>query len=137
MDNIELSVAHILGFIYLAFAHQTDGILTKEEQAEVWRKVRERSRKEYTYIRFAQIMDEVTAIYRRKMNDDDILDRVLEMADDLTNFPWFSKKQRILCLSDLIEIAKSDNSIEKEEQTWILKIAEVWQINKKTLNKML
>lgn len=137
MENIEFSVAHILGFIYLAFAHQTDGVLTKEEHVEIWRKIRDRSRSEYTYIRFAQIMDETTDIYRKKMNDDNIMDIVLELASDLKEFPWFTKKQRRLCIKDLIEIAKSDGNVETQEKIWLAKIAKVWEIEKQALNKLL
>jgi hypothetical protein len=136
MNNIELSVAHILGFIYLAFAHQTDGILTKEEQAEVWKKVRTRTKQEYPYVRFAQIMDEITHIYKLRMNDENIFELVLDLADELNNLPWFNHKQRILCLTDLKDIALSDAKFILEEKHWLKEIAKIWKIDNRSLQKI-
>ena len=129
MDNINLSVTHILGFIYLAFAHQTDGLLLKDEQAEVWRKVRERTRSEHTYIQFAKIMDEVTSLYKNKMLDENIFDIVKDLANDLKQFTWFNKKNRKKCIDDLIDIAKIDGKVQPKEQEWLKTLIETWDLN--------
>jgi hypothetical protein len=136
MHNIQLTPAHILGFIYIAFAHQTDGQFLPEEQKLIWQKLRNQIKNEMTHLQFTQMMDEMMRIYKLKMNDDNIFDIVTELAEQLTELEWLTHARKLECLKDLKEIGVADKKYIEAEKMWIYAIGKIWQVNRSTINKL-
>lgn len=136
MQNIELTPLHILGFIYIAFAHQTDGEFTHDEQKIVWQKLKSQIDNEIPYVQFTHLMDDMTRLYKLKMNDDNIVEVVMELAAELVEMEWFVKSRRLSCLKDLKAIALADDKFMESEKKWINRFSTIWQINRRTLNRL-
>lgn len=135
-QNIELTPLHNFGFIYLAFAHQTDGILTILETREIWRNAQKWAQKNRTQAEFAQVMDETMDWYRSKMHQENILETVLEVAATIGEYDWFDRKKRLAGLVDLKKIAWADHEFLENEHEWINRIAHLWEIDKRTLRRI-
>jgi uncharacterized tellurite resistance protein B-like protein len=136
MQNIQLTPYHILGFIYIAFAHQTDGEFSHEEQRVVWQKVKQLIGDALPYSEFTKLMDEVTRVYKLKMNEHNIEDIVMELAEQLLEHEWFTKHNGSTCLHDLKDIALADSSFHEKEKRWIAQLANIWGVNAKIINKL-
>ncbi len=130
------TLTHQLGFLYVAFAHQTDGVFAKEEQITIWKRLEEWPTIQLTKGEFAQLMDEIMIWYKIKLTEDAILSTVVEIAKELTDYPSFDTQRRLSALQDLKLIAKADNHVIVTELEWILTIGEIWEVPQKDLAKL-
>lgn len=131
------TLPHQLGFLYVAFAHQTDGWYSKPEQVMVWRRVKAWTQTRLTRGEFAQLMDEVMVWYKLQLAAQHILPTVVEIAKELTDYPSFDTRSRLLALKDLWHIARADNRIVDEEREWIRTIGEIWTVPQSDIDKIL
>lgn len=131
------TLTHQLGFLYLAFAHQTDGVFAKEEQVTIWKRLQDWPTVALTKGEFAQLMDEVMVWYKIQLSEGGILNTVIEIAKELTDYPSFSKKERIAALHDLQKIAKADNHVLATEKEWMQTIGEIWKVPPTDLNTII
>lgn len=131
------TLTHQLGFLYLAFAHQTDGVFAKEEQVTIWKRLQDWPTVALTKGEFAQLMDEVMIWYKIQLAEGGILNTVIEIAKELTDYPSFSKKKRITALHDLQKIAKADNHVLATEKEWMQTIGEIWKVPPTDLNTII
>ena len=129
MSQIKFTSAHYFGFLYLAFAHQTDGIYTREEQIAVWKLVTKWSEMEISKLEFAKLMDEVMTLYRSNVLNPDIEESIMDIARNINEYSWFCKDKKIESLEDLKKIALADNKYLRAEKRWIKNIAEIWSID--------
>ncbi len=126
---MNLTSIHYFAFLYLAFAHQTDGVYQKEERQMVWKLAKKWTRTELNTMEYNKTMDEVMSWYKSKMNNTDFIDDIFHVAEEIGNFDWFSVDDRRESLQDLYQIAIADRNYIKEERNWIRKIAKIWQID--------
>ncbi|OQY02923.1 MAG: hypothetical protein B6I20_06065 [Bacteroidetes bacterium 4572_117] len=131
MNLINITPTHYFGFLYLAFAHKTDGKYTREEQLTVWKMVEKWTGIKITKREFAKIMDEVMDWYKGKMYQEDFENEVFDIATKINEYKWFNKAKKEESIIDLKTIALADKRFIKNEKNWIKKIAEVWEINLK------
>lgn len=129
MKQIQTTPIHCLAFLYLAFAHQTDGELDSAERTAIWKRMIGWLDKEITRVEFAKTMDETIEWYQSKMLDNAIVEDVYDIAERLTEFEWFNKKKRIDSLRDLQMIAMADNKFTDNEKKWIKQIAQIWGVS--------
>ena len=137
MDLIKLTSTHYFGFLYVAFAHLTDGKYTREEQLTIWKIVTKWSKTEITKGEFGRIMDDVMNWYKQKMNEEDFEDEVFDIARRINEYDWFNHEEKIESLKDLKTIALADNNYIKNEKLWVRKIAKIWEIDPKAIKKIL
>ena len=130
------TITHKLGFLYLAFAHQTDGVFAKEEQVTIWKCLQNWPTIELNKGEFAQLMDEIMIWYKIKLSENAILPTVVEVAKELIDYPSFDKEQRLSALNDLKLIAKADNHVLVTELEWIQTIGEIWEIPLRQLSEI-
>ncbi|MBN1250491.1 MAG: hypothetical protein JXR51_12760 [Bacteroidales bacterium] len=137
MNTINLTSTHYFGFLYLAFAHQTDGIYSREEQISIWKLVVKWSEVELSRIEHAKIMDEVMLLYKSNILNTDFEEYIFDIARIINEYSWFCNSKKIESLKDLKTIALSDKKYLKSEKNWIKKIAEIWNIDKKKIQNIL
>ena len=127
-ENFTPIITHKIGFLYLAFAHQTDGIFAKAEQITLWKRVEDWTEIALTKGEFAQIMDEVMRWYKLEMADGTILQRVIEIAKELNLTPSFDYHHRVQALVDLMDIAMADTKVITQEVEWIQTLGNIWDV---------
>ena len=129
MSQIKLSCAHYFGFLYVAFAHKTDNIYTREEQIAVWKLVKKWSERNLQINEFTQTMDEVMILYKNYILNDDFEENIMYIAKNINDYDWFNDNKKLESSKDLHEIALADNKFLRNEKKWIKKIAEIWEID--------
>ncbi|MEN8122061.1 MAG: TerB family tellurite resistance protein [Bacteroidota bacterium] len=137
MNLIKLTSTHYFGFLYLAFAHLTDGKYVREEQLTIWKLITKWTGSQITKGEFACVMDDVMDWYKRTMNQEEFEEEVFDIARRINEYVWFDKEKKIESLKDLKEIALADNKYIKNEKLWIKKIAQIWEIDLRTLKNIL
>ncbi len=137
MNLINLTSTHYFGFLYLAFAHLTDGKYTREEQLTIWKLITKWTGSQITKGEFARVMDDVMDWYKRTVNQEDFEEEVFDIARRINEYIWFDKEKRIESLKDLKTIALADNRYIKNEKIWIKKIAQIWEIDLRALKNIL
>lgn len=137
VNLIKLRPAHYFGFLYVAFAHLTDGKYKRVEQRTIWHSVNKWLKQDLEHGDYACIMDEVMEWYKSKVNDEDFENEVFEIVECINDFSWFEKQDRIKSLNDLKQIAVSDNRFLKKEKAWILRIGEIWGLNNKEIENII
>ena len=128
MSQIKLNCVHYFGFLYVAFAHKTDNIYTSEERIAVWKLVKKWSERSLQINEFSKIMDEVMALYKNYILNDEFEENIMYIAKNISEYSWFTENKKLESLKDLHEIALSDNKYLRTEKKWIKKIAEIWGI---------
>ena len=119
MNLIKLKPAHYFGFLYVAFAHLTDGKYKRIEQLTIWQTVSKWLKQNIKPGDYACIMDEVMEWYKNKVYDENFEDEVFEIVECINDFSWFEKQDKIKSLNDLKQIAVSDKRFLKKEKAWI------------------
>ena len=137
MNLIKLTSTHYFGFLYLAFAHLTDGKYTHEEQLTIWKLIRKWTGSNITKGEFARAMDDVMDWYKRTMDQEDFEVEVFDIARRINEYIWFDKEKKIESLKDLKVIALADKRYIKNEKFWIKKIAQIWEIDLRALKNIL
>ena len=137
MNLIKLTSTHYFGFLYLAFAHLTDGKYTREEQLTIWKLIKKWTGSDITKGEFAHVMDEVMEWYKRTMNQEGFEKEVFDIARRINEYVWFDKEKRIESLKDLKIIALADNRYIENEKIWIKTIAQIWKIDLRALKNIL
>jgi len=129
VNLIKLSETHYFGFLYLAFAHYTDGKYTHEEQLAVWKSVRNWTLSEISGAEFAHIMDEVMEWYKHTMTQEGFEEEIFDIARRINEYSWFDKGKKLNSLKDLKEIALADEKFIKNERNWIRTIGRIWEVD--------
>jgi hypothetical protein len=137
MSTIKLTFIHYISFLYVAYAHQTDGIYCRDEQSSVWKCTKKWAKDILNHGEFSRIMDESMIWYKDLKDSETFHNDVMEIADRLNNFEWFNIEQKLESLKDLKIIALSDKLFLDSEKKWIRNIAHIWNIEPKLLRKVL
>jgi hypothetical protein len=137
VNLIKLKPAHYFGFLYVAFAHLTDGKYKRVEQLTIWQSVSKWLSAELKHGDYTCVMDEVMEWYKNKLHDEDFENEVFEIVECINDFSWFSKQDRIESLTDLKHIAVSDKRFLKKEKLWIRKIGTIWGLNLKEIENII
>ena len=122
-----LTFGHILGFLYLTFAHFTDGEITDEELSEITAKIGEWMGDEDPLGEntISETIDWYNSIKEIRLDTFDSL---------LTGFKKMTRwnNDRLVCiLDDLVDIAKADGNYDEEEKEWIRLFADVLELDYK------
>ncbi len=137
MNLIDLKPAHYFGFLYVAFAHLTDGKYKRIEQLTIWQSVNKWMQTELKAGEYSCIMDEVMEWYKAKMHDANFENEVFEIVECINDFKWFTKQKRIDSLNDLKQIAVSDKRFLKKEKAWIHKIGQIWGLSDREIENII
>lgn len=127
-NELNFSATHCFAFIYIAFAHQTDGKFLRSEQKVIWQTVTNWTSEGTSYMEFAKIMDESIKRYSELAQSETIFKTVKHLAEWLNSLEWFTLEKRLLALQNLNDIAEADDNFIEEEQIWIDSLAEIWKI---------
>jgi len=116
-----IKVIHCLSFLYLAFAHQTDGDLSDDERSVIRGKLNEWCPEE-SLDSISEYMDDAIDWYNGLDHDG----RINEIATIATNLKdnGFTGDNRKAVLNDLVSIAKSDGSYDETEKKWVVILAD-------------
>ncbi|MBA3546813.1 MAG: TerB family tellurite resistance protein [Nannocystis sp.] len=116
------SALHILGFVYLTFAHCTDGELAKEELDAI-------SRVLQSWLPDAPqaVISRVLVESAAWLNDVDTDDARLALAEQYAHLmrQQMSPKQRGAVLVNLIELARADGKVTTREELFIARLTEI------------
>lgn len=113
---------HCLSFLYLTFAHQTDGELTEDERSVIRTKLQEWiEQSDWDLSSVDNCMDEAITWY----NGLDVDGRINIMAGIAATLKdeGMTVEGRQAVLADLVSIAKSDGNYDEVERDWAQKLA--------------
>ncbi|MDF1548565.1 MAG: TerB family tellurite resistance protein [Bacteroidales bacterium] len=136
MHTINLTSIHYFGFIYLSFAHQTDGVYSKDEQNTLWKCLLKWMPENSEHAEFTKIMDETMQWYKKMKDDDDFQENLIIIAERMNDFDWFTEERKIESLKDLKAIALSDKNFLDNEKKWMRIIAKAWNLNSSIVRKI-
>ena len=121
-----LKTTHCLAFLYLTFAHQTDGELSDDERSVIRTKLQEWCGDDTSMSAVSDLMVEAFDWY----NGEDHENRIGLMAFIASQLKdeGFSETSRKAVLSDLISIAKSDGQYDDLEREWAQLLAKEMEI---------
>jgi len=137
VNLIKLKPAHYFGFLYVAFAHLTDGKYKRVEQLTIWQSVSKWFNQDVERGDYSCVMDEVMEWYKSKLHDEDFENEVFEIVECINDFLWFSKQDKLQSLTDLKQIAVSDNRFLKKEKAWIRKIGTIWGLSRNEVENLI
>ena len=117
---------HFLAFMYLTFAHQSDGDLDSEERSVIRTKLHEWCPEGTSLSQVDEYTDEAIGWYNTVPGED----RVGEMAKIafLLKEADYSEEARRAVLSDLVSIAKADGNYDEVERGWVGILAESMEV---------
>ena len=121
-----LKMIHCLSFLYLTFAHQTDGELTDDERSIIRTKLREWCSEGTDLDAVDGFMDSAVDWYNGL--DADARIGTMAMIAATLKDDGFSVEQRGTVLSDLISIAKADGNYDETERKWAGLLAKEMEI---------
>jgi len=136
MHTINLTSIHYIGIIYLSFAHQTDGIFSKDEQNAIWKCLMKWMPENFEHADFVKIMDEVMQWYKNMKDDEDFRENLLMLAERMNEVEWFDDEKKMESLKDLKTIALSDKILLDTEKKWMRAIARAWNIDSKAIRRI-
>ena len=116
-----LKVIHCLSFLYLAFAHQTDGELSDDERSVIRTKLQEWCSEGTDMSTISTFMDETIGWYNA-VEADDRINTMAGIAATLKD-EGFTEDQRRAVVADLVSIAKADGNYDETERKWVKLLA--------------
>ena len=136
MSIINLSPTHYIGLIYLSFAHQTDGIFSRDEQTTIWKCLKKWMPDNSDNGEFNRIMDEIMQWYKQLRLQDDFQENLTEITERMNEYEWFTAEMKEKGLKDLRSIALADKQFLDSEKKWIRNIAKLWNIESKVTRRV-
>jgi len=133
---INLTPTHYIGLIYLAFAHQTDGVYSRDEQTTIWKCLRKWMPYNSDHGEFNRIMDEIMQWYKQMKLLEDFQENLAEIAMRMNEYDWFTNEKKEESLKDLRNIALSDKQFLDSEKKWIRSIAKLWNTETKVIRRI-
>ena len=115
----EITVTTCLAFLYVAFAHLTDGDLSEEEQEKIQEKLLEWNP---DVIEVLMGMLEGAQWYFGSIDDNTVVDQLGAIADALGG----SGVDTSAILDDLKEIAEADGKFDDDEKAMIAGLEKLW-----------
>jgi len=114
-----------LGYLYLAFAHLSDTVLSEEETEEIKRILSKRS--EGTDLKeISSLWDDIVGWYNKSA--DQRIQVVYSIAAKL-NVDLETDIEKGAILDDLLSIANADQDLADNEKSFIRSLAEAWGID--------
>jgi len=114
-----------LGYLYLAFAHLSDTVLSEEETGEIKRILSKRS--EGTDLKeISSLWDDIVGWYNKSA--DQRIQVVYSIAAKL-NVDLETDIEKGAILDDLLSIANADQDLADNEKSFIRSLAEAWGID--------
>lgn len=114
-----------LGYLYLAFAHLSDTVLSEEETGEIKRILSKRS--EGTDLKeITSLWDDIVGWYNKSA--DQRIQVVYSIAAKL-NVDLETDIEKGAILDDLLSIANADQDLADNEKSFIRSLAEAWGID--------
>lgn len=114
-----------LGYLYLAFAHLSDTVLSEEETGEIKRILSKRS--EGTDLKeISSLWDDIVGWYNKSA--DQRIQVVYSIAAKL-NVDLETDMEKGAILDDLLSIANADQDLADNEKSFIRSLAEAWGID--------
>lgn len=114
-----------LGYLYLAFAHLSDTVLSEEETGEIKRILSKRS--EGTDLKeITSLWDDIVGWYNKSA--DQRIQVVYSIAAKL-NVDLETDMEKGAILDDLLSIANADQDLADSEKSFIRSLAEAWGID--------
>jgi len=114
-----------LGYLYLAFAHLSDTVLSEEETEEIKRILSKRS--EGTDLKeISSLWDDIVGWYNKSA--DQRIQVVYSIAAKL-NVDLETDIEKGAILDDLLRIANADQDLADNEKSFIRSLAEAWGID--------
>ncbi len=108
---------HLINFLYIGFAHLTDGKITDKEYAEIQKSSAKWFKVDFNNISlFNQILEETTQWYNSIESDNEKYQTLLEIATQIRNIKELSEDNRKEILSNLRDIAVADGHFEENEK---------------------
>ena len=121
-----LLFGHMLAFMYLTFAHYTDGEVTKEEMATVSIKIGEwMDEGDDGSSTVSETIDWYNSVKSVRL---DVFDYMLTRFKNMTQ--W-NDKLLTSVLDDLVSIAKADGNYDDREKKWIRMFAAAFELDYK------
>jgi uncharacterized tellurite resistance protein B-like protein len=116
--NVEkLTPFHLINFLYIGFAHLTDGKITDEEYAEIQKSSAKWFKVDYNNISvFNQILEETTQWYNGIESDNAKYQTLLEVSEQLAQIKELDEESRKELLSNLRDIAVADGRFGENEK---------------------
>jgi len=112
---------HFLAFLYLTFAHESDGNLDEDERSVIRSKLHEWCPEGTDLSQVDQYMDEAIDWYN-DVDSDGRIDVMVDTASTLKDV--YTEGARRALLSDLVSIAKADGNYDEVEKKWVDILAE-------------
>ena len=120
-----LQQGHMLAFMYLTFAHYTDGEITDDEMSQIESKVKEWIGDDWID---AGVGDNSTLSealdWYNSVDKDNRMDSFRQITKKWKEISNWDHHLLTLILDDLVSIAKSDGNYDDEEKRWIKFIAD-------------
>ncbi len=108
---------HLINFLYIGFAHLTDGQITDKEYAEIQKSSAKWFKVDYSNISlFNQILEETTQWYNSIESDNEKYQTLLEIATQLGSLKELTKENKKDLLSNLRDIAVADGRFGDNEK---------------------
>ena len=118
----DVNYCHVLSFVYLAFAHQSDGELTDSERATIITKVGEWMGDDATRAQVNTLFDEAIDWYNSVPGPTgEENKRIEEMVDyiGVLKNHFENVDQRRAIFADLVAIVEADGSVSETEKGWL------------------
>ncbi len=108
---------HLINFLYIGFAHLTNGEITDAEYAEIQKSSAKWFKVDYSNIAlFNKILEETTQWYNSIESDNEKYQSLLEIATQLGNLEEMTADNRKELLSNIRDIAVADGRFGENEK---------------------
>lgn len=118
----ELNVFHVLSFVYLSFAHQTDGELADSERTTITTKVGEWMGDDATRGQINSVIDEAIDWYNSipgpSGEENPRIDEMVKYIDVLKGY-FEDVKNRRAIYADVEAIVHADGTVSEVETAWL------------------